>query len=644
MFSQGYLIDVQLCIAALWLFYALLLHRRIPLGAARGYLLGMFPVGLLLPLLRIPLLPAREVAETVFVETTVFPAPEAMEMPAVAVPAPVEWGLGLTVLYGVGVVLFLGFQGVGIVRVMRQIRHTRVGEVLFSDKVAGAYSVFGRIFVDRRFEGAPMLESILAHERSHIAHGHSFDLLWMNLWRAVLWFHPAAWHCGRLIREVHEFQADRTVLREGNAVGPYIDLLIGTEAGIYPGAANALCYSLTKKRLKMMTLSARRSRLGGYLRLAALPLFTGALLGAFSLTTKAAEPAPSQPQRAETALPAVDTLDTKTVFEEPVEVRYLNGRKIQELESYTLQELIDRAQKALIDPETLALDSALFDKARKALIDPETSAIDSALLIKAQKVIKDGQIWMNKAPRKQPADSVAGTKIYQTEEVVTVQTTSKADTSKVPPIYVVDGVECTKQEIEKLDSEKFESITVLKGETAIRAYGERARGGVIIVTTTSKRKETMNRLQREMQETSARAETWKSKRKQEKISVLSSSEDGTPVLALSQGSPLTVHTNQKNKAKNSATTYKNGEVTVYLSAKEQKEGVTVAAKLLKDCPEHFYLDTENNRVRNRKPVKVILHREAVPTKTSTPKHHPQVIPDSVLFKELPGSSYQRIEN
>ncbi len=319
MFSQGYLIDVQLCIAALWLFYALLLHRHIPLGAARGYLLGMFPVGLLLPLLRIPLLPARKVAEMVFVDTTGFPVPETMEMPAVAVPAPIDWGFWLAVLYGTGGVLFVGLQVVGIVRVVRQIRHTRIGEVLFSHKVAGAYSVFGRIFVDRRFADSPMLDSILAHERSHIAYGHSFDLLWMNLWRAVLWFHPAAWHCGRLIREIHEFQADRAVLREGNAIGPYIDLLIGTEAGIYPGTANALCYSLTKKRLKMMTPRANRSRLGGYLRLASLPLFTGALLGAFSLSTKAAAPAPSQPQPAETALPTVDTLDSKTLFEEPVE-------------------------------------------------------------------------------------------------------------------------------------------------------------------------------------------------------------------------------------------------------------------------------------------------------------------------------------
>lgn len=248
--------------------------------------------------------------------------------------------------------------------------------------------------------------------------------------------------------------------------------------------------------------------------------------------------------------------------------------------------------------------------------------------------------------------------MHQTEEVVTVQTTSKADTSKVPPIYIVDGVECTKQEIEKLDSEKFESITVLKGEAAIRAYGERARGGVIIVTTKSKREETMNRLQREMQETSARAETWKSKLKQEKISVLSGSGGDAPALALFQGSLINQPYNQKDK--NSTTNYKNGKVTVYLSAKEQEEGVTVATKLLKDCPDHFYLDTENNWVRNRKPVKVILHKESDsknPHRTdatvsqkslSDPElfeQHPDgSYTNKVPVRQMPDGSYQRAEN
>lgn len=58
MFSQGYLIDSQLCVGVLWLFYFVLLHRRVPLTAARVYLLLLCPVDMLLPSLRIPLLPA----------------------------------------------------------------------------------------------------------------------------------------------------------------------------------------------------------------------------------------------------------------------------------------------------------------------------------------------------------------------------------------------------------------------------------------------------------------------------------------------------------------------------------------------------------------------------------------------------------
>lgn len=68
----------------------------------------------------------------------------------------------------------------------------------------------------------------------------------MRLCGSLLWFNPLVWHCTKLLREVHEYQADRDVIRQGNPVMPYIDLLLDTEAGIYPGAANAFCYSLTK--------------------------------------------------------------------------------------------------------------------------------------------------------------------------------------------------------------------------------------------------------------------------------------------------------------------------------------------------------------------------------------------------------------
>jgi hypothetical protein len=50
-------------------------------------------------------------------------------------------------------------------------------------------------------------------------------------------------------------------------------------------------------------------------------------------------------------------------------------------------------------------------------------------------------------------------------------------------LYIVDGKEYTPEQIEKLDIDPntIESITVLKDETAVKQYGEKARNGVIII-------------------------------------------------------------------------------------------------------------------------------------------------------------------
>lgn len=67
MFTQGYLIDSQICIALLWILYMLLLRRRISYSASRAYLLSIVPVGVLVPLIKLPLLPALAPAVTTLV-------------------------------------------------------------------------------------------------------------------------------------------------------------------------------------------------------------------------------------------------------------------------------------------------------------------------------------------------------------------------------------------------------------------------------------------------------------------------------------------------------------------------------------------------------------------------------------------------
>lgn len=501
MFSQGYLIDTQICIVALWLFYIAVLHRRTNLRAARVYLLGMLPVAMLLPLVRIPLLPAVQMQEQMILMTVV---------PAKTAPAPGISGFQiLTWLYGSGAILAGLLTLFGIARTWQRTKKSparTIGtdRIIFTPDVAGAYSVFGTIFVNDKYEESPMLGQILAHERSHIRHCHSLDLVWMSLWRSLLWFNPLVWHTFKLLREVHEFQADRDVIRQGTSVEPYVDLLICTEAGIYPGTANALCYSLTKKRLKMITRATRRTGLGGYLRLAALLPLTGLLLGAFSLTAKAAEPLETQPLSA--PIVPVDTLRQVSVSVQPV-TDTINIRV----------EPIPATQVASRQVNTFDLD-----------VKPDTTRQFHAVFT-AREPAPDGQ-----------------------------------------PIYVVDGVIYTDDSKMKnqTNSADYESITVLKGNAATSAYGKKGRNGVIVITT--------------------------KKTGRNSGLVIHNGEIRT-----GQGIIVGKSGNGEEAAK---------KVTVTVSKKEKRKGVTISGKLLENYPELFEQGPDGS-VTNRIPVSVVINEE-----------------------------------
>ena len=51
------------------------------------------------------------------------------------------------------------------------------------------------------------------------------------------------------------------------------------------------------------------------------------------------------------------------------------------------------------------------------------------------------------------------------------------------PIYFVDGKEISKTEINHIPTNNIESVTVLKGENAIKKYGEKGKNGVIEIIT-----------------------------------------------------------------------------------------------------------------------------------------------------------------
>ena len=94
---------------------------------------------------------------------------------------------------------------------------------------------------------------VILHELSHIRLRHSWDMLLCELTCRMLWCVPFAWMLRQDLRDVHEYQADRRVLRSGIKDEEYQLLLIRKATGTrLQTVVNALNQSPIKRRFKMM--------------------------------------------------------------------------------------------------------------------------------------------------------------------------------------------------------------------------------------------------------------------------------------------------------------------------------------------------------------------------------------------------------
>ncbi len=107
---------------------------------------------------------------------------------------------------------------------------------------------------DLNGEGA---REILLHETGHIKARHSYDMLLLIFCQAIQWYNPFAWNMASSLSDVHEYEADDYVLRQGVELRGYMMLLV-KKISEYKGYTfvNSLTKSTLKKRIHMMQNSA----------------------------------------------------------------------------------------------------------------------------------------------------------------------------------------------------------------------------------------------------------------------------------------------------------------------------------------------------------------------------------------------------
>jgi len=114
-------------------------------------------------------------------------------------------------------------------------------------------------FLNYLFVHAPLADStefrqILDHERTHIEEKHTFDLLYIQMVAAFLWFNPVIWLLLKSLKTTHEYIADRKIIQSGYSVDEYQTLLLRQ---LISNNSQQLVHnfnlSFIKKRITMMT-------------------------------------------------------------------------------------------------------------------------------------------------------------------------------------------------------------------------------------------------------------------------------------------------------------------------------------------------------------------------------------------------------
>ena len=172
-----------------------------------------------------------------------------------------DWVMIITYLYLIGVAFFMIRLLIGITRAETLCRLggrelPDGSKLLVCDGEFQPTSWRRTVIISRRgFESAEK-DIIIEHELTHIHCHHSIDVVISQLACALQWFNPASWALKRSLQEVHEYEADASVLADGENERRYQICLVQAALNAKIGYVTSnFADCSTKKRIKMMKRS-----------------------------------------------------------------------------------------------------------------------------------------------------------------------------------------------------------------------------------------------------------------------------------------------------------------------------------------------------------------------------------------------------
>ena len=531
-----YILKSSVCLVVFYLFYRLLLSRETFHRFNRVALLSILLLSCLLPLVEVTVEEQTEVHQTMMTLEQWLMLADMMNT-ADATDLQVEevtvtWIQVALLVYLAGILLFALRNGYSLLKLGGLLKSGRKenlskyideGEkvtLIVHDRDIAPFSWMKYIVISEKDLDENGRE-ILIHELAHIQNRHSWDLLVADICIFFQWFNPASWLLKQELQNIHEYEADETVIEKGVDAKQYQLLLIKKAVGtrLY-SMANSFNHSKLKKRITMM-LKEKSNPWAKLKYLYILPV------AAIAVTAFA------RPEISETAeeisavkvndLTAIveakaiksteESVQISTVSQDTVKVNYVPTEVSRKLQGTAVFEVVEEMpefpggvdammeylQKELRYPESAKEKGIQGRVTVQFIIDKEgnvtnskvTRSVDKDMDTEAIRLVKAMPKWK---PGMQKGKAVAvkytvpvvfrleGGKTVNSQVTVSSKMSEFSVQGMNNPLYIVDGKEVTSSILSALDVNKIESMTVLKNESATEVYGEKGKNGVILIT------------------------------------------------------------------------------------------------------------------------------------------------------------------
>ncbi|MCR5394273.1 MAG: M56 family metallopeptidase [Bacteroidales bacterium] len=198
-----------------------------------------------------------------------------------------EWMVLLVAGISVALIMVFAFYVVRMFHVKRRLVGERTDEgygLIRSVSISTPFSFGETIFLPADLD-ARSEEMIVRHEKAHIAHHHYLEVWYIEFWSRLCWFNPVMWLCRSELRNVHEYEADRDVIRQGADVHVYQSTLLEMVMNESNPVVNGFNHSFIRQRFVEMKHSTAGTL--GRMGKASLLLWIVVLFGSFTLRPSA---------------------------------------------------------------------------------------------------------------------------------------------------------------------------------------------------------------------------------------------------------------------------------------------------------------------------------------------------------------------